>query len=47
MSYLCYLCLFANSGVHQICDACLHIVYFSVSLNCPFLLAPSVYFNFF
>ena len=49
MSYLCYLCLFAYSGVQQhilccVFVGCLRLVYpmMQVSLDCPFLIAPSV-----
>jgi len=51
MSYLRYLCLFVHSGVHLIvlcfCFVFLRLVYpmFPVSLNCPFLIAPSVFSN--
>ena len=50
MSSLRYLCLFANSGVQQIlCFCCvfLRLVWpmLSVSLDCPFLIAPSVFSN--
>jgi hypothetical protein len=51
-SYLRYLCLFGYSGVHHIlfcvfCFACLRLVcsILSVSLDCPFLIAPSIYSN--
>jgi hypothetical protein len=50
MSYLCYLCLFAHSGVqHILC--CVFVLFFfvlsmlPVSLDCPFLIAPSVFSN--
>ena len=53
MSYLCYFCLFAYSGVqHIVC--CVFVLFcFSsscvpmlpVNLNCPFLIATSVFFN--
>ena len=48
MSYLCYMCLFAYSGVHHIfCSVffCLRLVYqmLHVSLDCPFLFVPSVF----
>jgi hypothetical protein len=49
MSYLRYLCLFANGGVqHILC--CVFLFCFSssllpVSLDCPFLIAPSVFSN--
>ena len=45
---LCYLCLFAHSGVqHILCCILLRIVYptLSVSLDCPLLIAPSVFSN--
>jgi len=46
MSYLRYLCLFAYSGVqHILC--CVFVLFFfvllSVSMDCPFLIAPSVF----
>jgi len=45
MSYLRYLCLFANSGVqHILC--CVFVMFFCklpISLGCPFLIAPSVF----
>ena len=48
MSYLRYLCLFAYtcSGVQHI-FVFLRLVYpmLPVSLDCPFLIAPSVYYN--
>jgi hypothetical protein len=50
MSYLRYLCLFAHSGVQHIfscvfCCVLLRIVYpvLPGSLDCPFLIAPSVF----
>ena len=50
MSYLCYLCLFAQSGIqHILC--CVFVLFFfvlsmlSVSLDYPFLIAPSVFSN--
>ena len=50
MSYLRYLCLFAYSGVqHILC--CVFVLFFfdlcilPVSLDCPFLIAPSVFSN--
>ena len=47
MSYLRYLWLFAHSGVqHILC--CVYIFYtpmLPVSLDCPFLIAPSVFSN--
>jgi hypothetical protein len=48
MSYLLYLCLYAHSGVqHIFCFVFHRLVYtmLPVSLNCPFLLAPSVFSN--
>ena len=48
MSYLRYLCLLVHSGVqHMLCCVFLHIVYpaLPVSLDCPFLIAPSVFPN--
>jgi len=48
MSCLHYLCLFAYSGVHyMLCCVFLRIVYpiLPVSLDCPFLIAPSVFSN--
>ena len=50
MSYLRYLCLFAYSGVqHILCCvfACLRLGYtmLLVSLDCPYLIAPSVFSN--
>jgi len=48
MSYLRYLCLFAHSGVqHILCCVFLRIVYpmFTVSMDCPFLIDPSVFSN--
>ena len=54
MSYLRYLCLFVYSGVQHIwccvfCFVFIRIVYpmLSVSLDCPFLIAPSVFSNVF
>ena len=47
MSYLHYLCLFVYSGgQHILCCVFLRLVYplLPVSLDCPFLIAPSVYF---
>jgi hypothetical protein len=49
MFYLCYLCLFTYSGVqHILCCVfviCLRLVYpmLQVSLDCPFLIVPSVF----
>ena len=49
MSYLRYLCLFAYGGVQRIlcCVVFLFCFFFvlPVSLDCPFLLAPLVFFN--
>jgi hypothetical protein len=51
MSYLHYLCLFTYSGVqHMLCFCFVfhRLVYtglLPVSLNCQFLLAPSVFSN--
>ena len=54
MSYLRYLCLFAHSGVQHIlcCDfvlfvfvPCLVYPMFTVSLECPFVIAHSIFFN--
>jgi hypothetical protein len=52
MSYLCYLCLFAHSGVQHIivlsfCFTFLRLVYpmLPVSVNCQFVIAPSVFSN--
>ena len=52
MSFLCYLCLFAYSGIkHILCCACvlffLRLVYpmLPVSLDCPFMIAPLVFSN--
>ena len=52
MSYLRYLCLFAHSGVQHIlccvfCVVFLRLVFLMlpVSLDCPFLISPSVMFN--
>ena len=50
MSYLRYLCLFAFSGIQHIalcfCFVILRLGYrrLPVSLNCPFLFSPSVFF---
>jgi len=46
MSYLRYLCLFTYSGVqHILFCGFLRILYhmLSVSLDCPFLIAPSAF----
>ena len=48
MSYLRCLCLFAYSGIHLIlCFVFLRLVYpmLPVSLDCPFLIAPSIFSN--
>jgi hypothetical protein len=53
MSYLRWLCLFAHSGVQLL--LCCRFFYFPrlvrpilpVSLDCPFLIAPSVFSNVF
>ena len=51
MSYLRYLCLLVHSGVqHILCCVCfvfVRLVYpkLQVSLNGPFLIAPSVFSN--
>jgi len=49
MSYLRYLCLFAHSGVQHILRCVLLCFYSScvphVALDCPFLIAPSVFSN--
>jgi hypothetical protein len=48
MSYLRYLCLFAHSNVqHILCCVFLRLVYpmLPVSLDCPFLIFPSVFSN--
>jgi hypothetical protein len=42
MSYLRYLCLFAHSGVQHILCFCF-VSLRLVSLDCPFLIAPSVF----
>ena len=54
MFYLRYLCLFVYSGVQHIlscvfCFVFIRIVYpmLSVSLDCPFMIAPSVFSNVF
>jgi hypothetical protein len=48
MSHLRYLCLFADSSVF-FCFVCLRLVYLMlpVSLDCPFLIPPSVFSNVF
>jgi hypothetical protein len=51
MSYLSQLCLFAHSAVQHIlcyfCFVCFRLVYLVVpySLDCLFLIAPSVFSN--
>ena len=54
MSYLCHLCLLAHSGVqHALCCVfglfvfvlCLVFPMLSVSLDCLFWIAPSVFSN--
>ena len=48
MFYLCYLYLFTHSGVQYIlCCVFLRIVFsmLPVSLDCSFLMAPSVFSN--
>jgi hypothetical protein len=51
MSYLRYLCLFAHGGVQHILlcflFVCLRVVcpMLPVSMDCPFLIAPSVFSN--
>jgi hypothetical protein len=50
MSYLRYSCLFGYSGVqHILCYVFLSLVYpmLPVSLDYPFLIAPSVFTNFY
>ena len=48
MSYLRYLCLFAYSGVQHIL-VCVFVLFFlvlcTVALDCPFLIATSVFYN--
>jgi len=45
MSYLRYMCLFVHSGVQQ----CIRLLYpmLQVSLDCPYLIAPSVFSDFY
>ena len=46
LSYLRYLCLFVCDGVqHVLCCVFLHFVFpmLPVSLDCPFVIAPSVF----
>jgi hypothetical protein len=47
MSYLRYLCLFVYNGVQHIlcCVFALFFFILPVSLDCPFLIAPSVFSN--
>ena len=52
LRYLRYLCLFAYNGVQRIlccvfCFVCLRLVcpMLPVSLDCPFLIVPSVFSN--
>jgi hypothetical protein len=48
MSYLRYLCLLAHSGVQYILGCVfLRVLYpmLPVSLDCPFMIAPSVFSN--
>jgi hypothetical protein len=52
MSYLHYLCLFAYNGVQHILCYVFALLFFvllpsmlPVSLDCPFLIAPSVFSN--
>jgi hypothetical protein len=48
VSYLRHLCLFAHRGVkHIVCCVFLRLVYpmLPVSLDCPFLIVPSVFSN--
>jgi hypothetical protein len=52
MSYLHYLCLFAYNGVQHILCCVFALLFFAllpsmlpVSLDCPFLIAPSVFSN--
>jgi hypothetical protein len=49
---ICYLCFFVHSGVQHIlccvfCFVCLRLVYpiLSVSLDCTFVISPSVFSN--
>jgi hypothetical protein len=45
LSYLRYMCLFVHSGVQQ----CIRLLYpmLQVSLDCPYLIAPSVFSDFY
>ena len=46
MSYLCYLCFLAQSGVQHIHWYCVVFLFcFSSSLQCPFFIVPSVFSN--
>jgi hypothetical protein len=48
MSYLRYMCLFTDSGVqHILCFVFLRRVYpmLPISMDCQFLIAPSVFSN--
>jgi hypothetical protein len=48
VSYLRYLCLFAHSGVQHTLYCVVVLFFFvilPVSLDCPFLIAPSVFSN--
>ena len=50
MSYLCYLCSFVHSGVQHVLCCVFALVLFvlcllHVALDCPFLIAPSVFPN--
>jgi hypothetical protein len=48
MSYLRYLCLFVHSVVQHILCCVFALFFFvmlPVSLDCPFWIAPSVFFN--
>jgi len=51
MSYLGFLCLFAHSGVKHILCCVLYVCFrlvcpiLAVYLDCPFLVAPSVFSN--
>ena len=48
MFYLCCFCLFAHSGIqHILCCVFLRLVYpvLPVSLDCLFLISPSVFSN--
>jgi len=45
MSYLRYLCLFAHSGVQHILCCIFPRLMLPVSLDCPFVIATSVFSN--